>query len=293
VSFLVVSNLTLEIEKRRLLDGVSFGVLPGEYVAVIGPNGAGKTTLLRAIDMIFTNWSGEILLYSNRLEIPGAGYVSPATQGGCAGPKATAHTGCGIGKSIRHDSRKRIAQKIAFVQQLSTSTFTFTVRQMVEMGRYPHLNPLAPLDETDHEIVRQAMHDMAVTEFADRPVETLSGGERQRVLLAAALAQEPELLLLDEPTTYLDYRHQQELSRYLRKINRERGTTIIEVTHDVNRTMSDVDHVIALAGGRVAFDGTPEQLLQNDRLKNIYGIEFHLLPHPDRPFPVLFPVDRD
>ena len=236
-----VDNLTLELAGRRLLDVVTFDVMPGEHVAVIGPNGAGKTTLLRSLDLIYDNWSGEIILQ---------------------------------GQSIRTLSRKQIAKKIAFVQQLATTVFSFTVRQVVEMGRYPHLKSLSPIDANDEEIVQNAMRDMAVTEFADRSMDTLSGGERQRVLIAAALAQHPEILLLDEPATFLDYRHQRELYGFLQNIACDRKMTVIEITHDVNRAIGGATRVLALVDGRIAFDGTPDELICPETLRHIYGVEF-------------------
>lgn len=252
-----VENLTLELEGRRLLDGVTFDVMPGEHIAVIGPNGAGKTTLLRAIDLIYDNWSGEIRLQ---------------------------------GETIRSLSRKRIAQKIAFVQQLTTTVFSLTVRQVVEMGRYPHLKALSPVDAEDERIVQNAMRDMAVSEFSDRLLETLSGGERQRVLIAAALAQQPEILLLDEPATFLDYRHQSELYGFLRDVGRDREMTVIEITHDVNRALGGASRVLALVDGRLTFDGTPAELLRPKILHGVYGVEFRVLPASDGQPPIVWPM---
>ena len=243
-----VNNLSLAFAETRLFNEIAFHVQKGEYLAILGPNGAGKTTLLRILDGMERDWIGEVLFLGHRLQ---------------------------------SYSRKQIARSIAYVQQFGAIPFSFTTRQIVEMGRYPHLKPLAPLDGTDLEIINTVMTDMEVLQFADRSIETLSGGERQRVFLAAALAQNPDVLFLDEPTTYLDYKHQNELSGRLRKINRERNVTIVEVTHDVNRALINSTHLIALCNGRVAFDGQPDDLLKNDVLEQIYGSGFCRVEHPE------------
>ncbi|MDR1479081.1 MAG: ABC transporter ATP-binding protein [Planctomycetaceae bacterium] len=229
--------------------------MPDEYLAVIGANGAGKTTLLKSLDLVLDHWTGKVLLQ---------------------------------GESIRKFSRKEIARRIAFVRQWTSTAFSLTVRQVVEMGRYPHLKPLSPMSQMDHTIMQQAMNEMNVVEFAERPIETFSGGERQRVLLAAALVQEPELLLLDEPATFLDYQYQQELYACLKKIN-QRGTTIIEITHDVNRAVSGATQILAIAHGRLVFNGTPHELTDLKSLRNIYGIDFCSINDPRWNIPLLFP----
>jgi len=251
-----IEKVSLVLRGKTLLEDVSLKVCRGEYLAIIGPNGAGKTTLLRIIDGMIPEWTGEILF---------------------------------LGKSLRSFSRKQTARKIAFVQQSNTIPFAFTVRQVIEMGRYPHLKPLSPLGESDAKIITEAMHQMEVAELASRLFETLSGGERQRVFLAAALVQEPEILLLDEPATYLDYKHQAELSTFLRKINREQGTTIIEVTHDVNRAVLDATHIVALRDAKIVFDGPPKTLMHHDRLQAIYGAGFCLVAHPHHELPMVLP----
>jgi iron complex transport system ATP-binding protein len=255
IPLILVNNLTLEIEKKRLLDRVGFEVAAGEYLAIIGANGAGKTTLLKAMDLILDNWTGEVLLQ---------------------------------GKSLRKFSRKEIARRIAFVRQWTSADFSFTVRQVAEMGRYPHLKPLSPTSQADQTIVQDAMREMNVLEFAERPMETLSGGERQRALLAAALAQEPEILFLDEPATFLDYQYQQELYGCLKQINR-RGTTIIEITHDVNRAVGGATRILALSCGRLVFNGAPRELIDMKLLRNIYGVDFCGIDDPRWNRPFLFP----
>jgi len=254
--FLSVRNLTLRQNGRPILDDVSLEVAKGEYLAIIGPNGAGKTTLLKCIDLLLNSWSGEILFE---------------------------------GMSVRKIPRKILSRRIAYVRQSVQPVFAFTVRQIVEMGRYPHLKPFSPISENDQHIVAEAMETMDVTPLADRFIDTLSGGERQKVQLAAALAQEADVLFLDEPTTYLDYKHQSEIGRLLRTFNQQQRKTIVEVTHDVNRAVLDATHVIALSGGKIEYDGCPQYLMEPEHLRNIYQIDFQLVDHPTLPLKVVVP----
>jgi len=193
---LSVHNLTVKRKAKILLDAVSFDVKQGEYLAIIGPNGAGKSTLLKCLDNILTAWDGEVLFE---------------------------------GKSIRRIAQRNLARRIAYVQQSAPGVFAFTVRQLVEMGRYPHLKSLSPISETDQHIVDDAMQTMSITHLADRYVETLSGGEMQKVALSCALIHEPDVLFLDEPTTGVDPVSRREFWGMLRRL-KERGITILVST---------------------------------------------------------------
>ena len=230
-----------------LLREVDFSIHSGEYVAVIGPNGVGKTTLLRAIDLIRNDWSGDISLR---------------------------------GRSIRDIPRKEIARTIACVQQIPPIFFQLSVRRLVAMGRYPRLDPFALPAADDERRIDEAMARTGVAPLAEREISTLSGGERQKALLAAALAQEPEIMLLDEPATFLDYRHQEETAALLSEINRTSGVTMIEVTHDLNRVSMENRRVIALAGGRIAFDGPASEMMNEKTLFEIFGVRPPLVRHP-------------
>ena len=251
-----VRNLTYRVGSKTLLDNLSFDVQSGEYLTIIGPNGAGKSTLLKCLDNILIGWSGTILL-----------------------------DGC----PLKQIPQILLARRIAFVQQSVSKLFSFTVRQLVEMGRYPHLNWLSPLTEEDIRIVRESMSAMGIEHLADRTIETLSGGEMQKVHLATALVQQADILFLDEPTTYLDYKYQSEIGRLLRTINQEQSKTIIEVTHDVNRALLDAKHVIALSDGKIVFDGSPGFLMDTGNLRNIYGIDFQFADHPSLPLKIVVP----
>jgi iron complex transport system ATP-binding protein len=251
-----IRNLTCRVGGKMLLDDLSFEVQSGEYLTIIGPNGAGKSTLLKCLDNILTDWSGTILF---------------------------------DGVSLKQIPQIHLARRIAFVQQSVSKLFAFTVRQLVEMGRYPHLKWLSPLTDEDQHIVEEAMNAMGIAHLAARTIETLSGGEMQKVHLATALVQEADILFLDEPTTYLDYKYQSEIGRLLRTINQQQNKTIIEVTHDVNRALLDATHVIALSEGKIAFDGNPAYLMDTDHLRNIYGIDFQFADHPSLPLKIVVP----
>jgi iron complex transport system ATP-binding protein len=253
---LSVRNLTVKRKTKTLLNAVSFDVVRGEHLTIIGANGAGKSTLLKCLDNILTSWTGDILFE---------------------------------GQPVRKITQRKLARRITYVHQFVPGIFAFTVRQRVEMGRYPHLKPLSPISETDQQIVEEAMRSMDIIHLADRFIETLSGGEMQKVQLAAALAQQTDVLCLDEPTTYLDYKHQREIGQWLRIFNQKQDKTIIEVTHDVNRAAMDATHVIALSSGRVVFDGKPATLMTQEHLRNIYGISFQLTDHPELPVKIVVP----
>jgi iron complex transport system ATP-binding protein len=252
-----VRNLSVQFNNNVLLDGISFDISGGEYVAIIGCNGTGKSTLLRCLDKIVVGFSGEIFF---------------------------------DGELLSRISHKSLARRVAFVRQSVGDGFSFTARQVVEMGRYPHLQPLMPISKVDQQIVEDSIELMGVGSISHRQFDILSGGEKQKVLLAAALAQGTDVLLLDEPTTYLDYKHQSEIGKILRDLNQEHGKTIIEVTHDVNRAVLDATHVIALGNKKILFDGTPQYLMNPTHLKNIYNLNFQFTNHPVLPLQLAVPA---
>ena len=254
--FLAVERLSFDAGKTPILRDVSFGVARGERVALVGLNGVGKTTALRCVGRLLESWRGEI-----RLD----------------------------GVSVRRFSRRDLAKKIAFVRQISGSFSSFTARQLVELSRLPYLRPLEPLAETDRAAVDEALARTGAERFADRTLDSLSGGERQKVLIAAAFAQEPELLLLDEPTTFLDYRSQDEISASISAWIRDQGAAVLETTHDLNRAALDADRAVAFAQGTVAFDGPAREITLPETLADVFGVSFPTVPHPKTGVPMLVP----
>ncbi len=255
---LVVSNLTFRRGKRRVLTDVSFEMRQGETVSVIGPNGAGKTTLLKCLLRMLPAYSGEVRLMGRPLE------------------------------SLR---QKELARLVAYVPQAEELTVPFTVEEFVLLARFPHLSPFSTLREADRAAAREAMELTDLAPLASRRMDALSGGERQRAYFAAALAQETPLLFLDEPTAFLDYRHQDEIREVL-ALARARvagSLSVLSVTHDVNRAAVESDRILALSEGRIVFDGPPESLMCPDVLGSIYGGSFITVPHPGTGPPMVVP----
>jgi iron complex transport system ATP-binding protein len=178
------------------------------------------------------------------------------------------------------------------VPQADARYLPFRVREFVLMGRYPHLSPFSSVTEADARAAEDAMRRTDTVAFADRAMDTLSGGERQRVFIAAALAQGAQILLLDEPATFLDYRHQVDVLGLLRRLNREESVTMLYVTHDVNSAARYSDHAIALNAGRVQFHGTPAELLREGVIEAVYDAAFERIVSPAAGDVVVRPMER-
>lgn len=251
-----VRGFSFRLEDKQILRDVSFRVAEGEYVSIVGPNGAGKTTLLRCIDRIWRGGTGQIVV---------------------------------AGRPLESYSQKELARRISYVPQADGRVPPFTVEQFVLMGRYPYLSPFSLISREDRQAVREALATTGTDAFADRLLDTLSGGERQTVYIAAALAQGAGVLLLDEPTTFLDYRHQAQVRDLLARLNHESGVTIVAVTHDLNRAVLDSDRIVALREGTVVFCGTPHETMRPDVLEAIYQTTLVLVDHPQTGMPVIVP----
>jgi iron complex transport system ATP-binding protein len=239
---------------RFRLAGVSFEVAAGEILGVIGSNGSGKTTLVRLVSKVRAPERGEIRL---------------------------------AGTSLSRLSRRALARQVAVLPQDVAPAFALTVEELVLMGRHPHTEGRFFETAGDLARAREAMALAGVGELADQPLDTLSGGERQRATLARALAQEPRLLLLDEPTSHLDLRHQREVVGLLRRLNRERGLTALLVSHDLNLAGEVADRILLLSAGRVARIGTPAQVLDEAVLEPAYGCPVRVEKNPDSGRPVV------
>jgi len=254
---LVVAELGVRVGETRILSDVSMSVEPGRFVAVIGPNGAGKSTLIRCLDGLLEPERGSIQVN---------------------------------GRPLSRYSRRELARAISYVPQTDVASSQFRVATFVEMGRYPHVGPWAALRTPDYEAVREAFERTETSHLADRSMDSLSGGERQRVLIAAALAQGGGILLLDEPTTFLDYRHQVQVVDLLHRLHLEQGMTIVAATHDLNRMVAAADEVLALAGGRRLFHGSAEEVFDNRILESIYDTPFELVTARSHRLPLVVPA---
>jgi iron complex transport system ATP-binding protein len=230
-----------------VLDRVSLTAARGSIVGLLGPNGSGKTTLLRVL-------AGIVAPRSGRVELDGV--------------------------AIDRLSRRELARRIAVVPQETHAAFDFTALEIVLMGRYPHLGPFALEGPGDLGIARDALSATGTLAFAERRFGTLSGGEKQRVVIAGALAQAPDLLLLDEPTASLDLGYQFEIATLLRRLNTERNTTLVLCTHDLNLAAAVCDRVVLLKSGRVVADGLTPETVTAANIREVYGVEADVARHP-------------
>jgi iron complex transport system ATP-binding protein len=258
LSAVKVSTLSFEVGERRILNRVTLDVPAGEYLIVVGPNGAGKTTLLKCLIRIYES-NGSIDI---------------------------------CGRPIREYSQKDLAKLMGYVPQADGRALHFTAYEFVAMGRYPYLSPFSGLSKEDRAKVEEALDLTDTASVTDRILDTLSGGERQRVFIAAALAQGARILLLDEPTTFLDPLHQANVHALLSRLNRELGLTIIAVTHDINSAALWGDRVLALKNGKVAFVGTGDEFMCNEVLRSVYDKSFQFVPHPRTGVKLVVPDGR-
>ena len=229
------------------LSDIELKIEHGEMVGLLGPNGSGKTTLLNLASGTLKPSSGKMLLDDadlNRL------------------------------------SKNQIARKVALVPQYFFMPFSFTVGEVVTLGRTPFIKMLAGEKDHDRKIVRQSIEMAGVSDLENRIFNELSGGERQRAILALAMAQEPKLLLLDEPTAHLDINHQIELLEMVSKLNREQGITIAAVMHDLNLASLYFNRLVILKGGALYADGSPQEVLTAEIIQHVYGMPVYITSHP-------------
>ncbi len=242
-----LENLSLTISNKPILDSVSLQIFEGDYLSIIGPNGAGKTSLLKCLMRIYSDYSGTIRFQ---------------------------------GKPLEKINQKNLAKQISYVPQANGRIFPFTVEEFVMMGRYPHLNPFTSFNAEDRKAVQHALEMTQMELFVDRLMNTLSGGERQIVFIAAAFAQGAKTMLLDEPTTFLDPKHEAEIYAILRRLNQELGMAIVSVTHDINSAVLQSDKIVILKQGKVTYSGGAQQIMQNEILEQAYDKSFEFIKHP-------------
>jgi len=256
---LSVHGLTVSYAAHTVLRDVSFEVARGDLVVVLGPNGAGKTTLLRTIAKVVSPKVGTVLL---------------------------------DGHDIAKLPVRQLMKTLSVVPQSEGSVFSFTVQDIVAMGRTPHLSPLAPLSQKDWRIIREAMEATDVWELKDRLFTELSGGEQRRVLIAKALAQEPQLLLLDEPTANLDLHYQLEVVELIQRLNRERGITVLAVLHDLNLAAMMGRRFILMHRGRIYAVGNADEVLTPQNIQQVYGVPVVVTRHPLNGKPIILLAER-
>ncbi|MBP2404540.1 ABC transporter ATP-binding protein [Streptomyces syringium] len=255
-SRLTARGLTLAYEDRTVVDTLDLDVPDGEVTVVVGPNACGKSTLLRALGRLLKPKGGSVLL---------------------------------DGEELARIPTRRIAQSLGLLPQTPVAPEAITVADLVARGRQPHQRWWQQWSETDERAVTDAMARTDVSALAERAVDELSGGQRQRVWIAMALAQETDLLLLDEPTTYLDIAHQVEVLDLVRQLNHERGRTVVAVLHDLNQAARYADHLVAMKAGRVIARGRPSEIVTTELVREVFGLDSVVVPDPVTGSPLVIP----
>jgi iron complex transport system ATP-binding protein len=242
--------------QRIVVEDLSLELMKGGITALVGPNGSGKSTLLKTLARLLKPSKGDVYLN---------------------------------GTAISRMSTSVVAQEIAVLPQGPVAPAGLTVGELVEQGRYPHAGPLKMLRKQDYSAISEAMRLTSMEDFANRSLDSLSGGERQRAWIALALAQETPVLLLDEPTTFLDIGHQLEVLELVEQLNRERGMTVVLVLHDLNHAARYASRMVALKDGEIVADGPPSEVLTADLLDFLFGVHAHIISDPETGKPVCLP----
>lgn len=248
-----VNHLRVGYDDHIVIPDMNLVIPQGKMSMIIGSNGCGKSTLLKSIGRIIKPVSGEITI---------------------------------DGKTMKKMAPKELARKMAILPQSPVVPQRITVKELVTFGRFPYQKPFAGLGKEDQEIINWAMKETGVLELKDREVDQLSGGQRQRVWIAMTLAQKTDILILDEPTTYLDMAHQLEVLSLLREINRKNHTTIIIVIHELNLAAKFADHLIGMNQGKLIFEGKPLDVVTKENLYQLYRIDADIRVSANGAYPV-------
>lgn len=247
-------DLAVSYGKKTILSDLSIDFPTGKITSIIGANGCGKSTLLKSLSRIIPADKGAVYL---------------------------------DGKDMQQIPTKEIAKQLALLPQVQESLDGIRVYDLVSYGRFPHQNAFGRLTNLDREKIEWALEETRTLEFAELPVQSLSGGQRQRVWIAMALAQDTDTIFLDEPTTYLDMHHQLEVLELLKKLNRENGKTIVMVLHDINLAARFSDYLIAMKDGKMIQNGSVEEVITVEHLRQIFDIEAEILPASHYGYPIL------
>lgn len=253
-------NLTLSYDKRVVIEDLNLTIPHGELTVIIGPNACGKSTLLRTLSRLIAPQSGSVLLN---------------------------------GRQINDYATKEVARELGLLPQSSVAPGDILVEDLVGRGRYPHQRLFSRWSEADQLAVSEAMQATGVSELADCPVDTLSGGQRQRVWIAMVLAQQTPLLLLDEPTTWLDITHQIDLLELMQDLNRNLGRTLVVVLHDLNHACRYATHLIAMRDGKIVAEGPPAEIVTTALIEAVFGLRCMIIDDPVSHTPLVVPLGRE
>ncbi|MFI8283106.1 ABC transporter ATP-binding protein [Streptomyces albidoflavus] len=256
---LTAEELTLGYADRTVIDSLDLAVPPGRITVIVGANACGESTLLRSMSRLLAPRAGRVLL---------------------------------DGRQVHRFPAKELARTMGLLPQSPLAPEGITVSDLVGRGRHPHQGVFSRWSREDDAAVASALEATQTEELAERAVDELSGGQRQRVWIAMALAQQTDLLLLDEPTTFLDVSHQVEVLDLLTDLNAGRGTTIVMVLHDLNLAARYADHLIALADGRLHAQGTPSEVLTEETVRAVFGLDSRIIEDPVSGRPLMLPIGR-
>lgn len=252
-------DLTLAYDNRRVVEDLTVELPAGKVTVIVGANACGKSTLLRGLSRLLKPEAGTVLL---------------------------------DGKDIHSLSTRAVAKTLGLLPQAPVAPDGIAVADLVGRGRYPHQGWFRSWSADDDAAVAAALRATDTAELADRNVDELSGGQRQRVWIAMALAQETDILLLDEPTTFLDVAHQVEVLDLVTDLNRRAGTTVAIVLHDLNLAARYADHLIAMKGGRIVAQGAPSDVVTEDNVAEVFGLQSRVIPDPISGTPLVLPIGR-
>ncbi|MFJ8231214.1 ABC transporter ATP-binding protein [Streptomyces sp. NPDC094448] len=256
---LTAESVTLGYDRRVIAEGLTVAVPDHSFTVIVGPNACGKSTLLRALSRMLKPTEGRVLL---------------------------------DGQVIHALPAKKVARTLGLLPQTSIAPDGITVADLVARGRYPHQGLLRQWSPEDERIVRESMAATGVLELAERYVDELSGGQRQRVWIAMALAQQTPLLLLDEPTTFLDIQHQLEVLDLCAELHENQGRTLVAVLHDLNQAARYATHLVALRDGRVVAEGPPSEVVTAELVEEVFGVRSRVIDDPESGTPLVVPVAR-
>ncbi|MFU0911506.1 iron-enterobactin ABC transporter ATP-binding protein [Kluyvera intermedia] len=252
-------QLTLAYGKKIIAESLNVTIPDGHFTAIIGPNGCGKSTLLRTLSRLMTPTHGHVYL---------------------------------DGEEIQHYASKEVARRIGLLAQNATTPGDISVQELVARGRYPHQPLFSRWRQEDEDAVQNAMLATGIVNLANQSVDTLSGGQRQRVWIAMVLAQDTSIMLLDEPTTWLDISHQIDLLELLSELNRERGFTLAAVLHDLNQACRYATHLIAMRDGKIVAEGAPREIVTPEFIEAVYGLRCMIIEDPVAHTPLVVPLGR-